>query len=146
MLQYLGKVNPLVCNSVLEEVADEDAFFVADGGDFVGAASYVLKPRNPLTWLDPGFLLFFQKKKKSFHRAHFFFFFCENHSKGVFGTLGCGAGFAMATKLANPSKEVWIIWGDGAAGFSLMEFDTFVRHGIPIIAIVGYLDQMNSGT
>ena len=60
----LQKVNPLVCNSVLEEVADEDAFFVADGGDFVGAASYVLKPRNPLTWLDPGFLLFFQKKKK----------------------------------------------------------------------------------
>ena len=35
MLQYLGKVNPLVCNSVLEEVADEDAFFVADGGDQV---------------------------------------------------------------------------------------------------------------
>jgi thiamine pyrophosphate-dependent acetolactate synthase large subunit-like protein len=94
---------------VIEQVADENSIFIADGGDFVGAAAYVVRPRRPLTWLDPG----------------------------VFGTLGCGAGFAMAAKLANPSSEAWLIWGDGASGFSLSEFDTLVRHKIPVIAVVG---------
>jgi thiamine pyrophosphate-dependent acetolactate synthase large subunit-like protein len=32
---------------------------------------------------------------------------------------------------------VWIVWGDGACGYGLAEFDTFVRHGIPVIAVVG---------
>ena len=32
---------------------------------------------------------------------------------------------------------MWIIWGDGACGYGLVEFDTFVRHGIPVIAVVG---------
>ena len=58
--------------------------------------------------------------------------------KGVFGTLGVGCGFAMGAKLCKPDNEVWIIFGDGACGFSLIEFDTFVRHNIPIIAVVGY--------
>jgi acetolactate synthase-1/2/3 large subunit len=69
----------------------------------------VLHPRAPLSWLDPG----------------------------AFGTLGVGAGFALGAALARPDKEVWIIFGDGACGYSLVEFDTFVRHGIPVIAIVG---------
>ncbi|MBE2232950.1 MAG: thiamine pyrophosphate-binding protein, partial [Anaerolinea sp.] len=33
--------------------------------------------------------------------------------------------------------EVWILYGDGSAGYSLVEFDTFVRHGLPVIAVVG---------
>ena len=82
---------------------------VADGGDFVATASYVLRPRAPLGWLDPG----------------------------VFGTLGVGAGFALGAKLHRPESEVWLLYGDGAAGFSLMEFDTFVRHGVPVIAVIG---------
>jgi acetolactate synthase-1/2/3 large subunit len=32
---------------------------------------------------------------------------------------------------------VWLLYGDGAAGYSLQEFDTFVRHQLPIIAVVG---------
>ena len=56
---------------------------------------------------------------------------------GVFGTLGVGAGFALGAKLLRPASEVWIIYGDGAFGFSLIEFDTFVRHGVPVIAVVG---------
>jgi acetolactate synthase-1/2/3 large subunit len=32
---------------------------------------------------------------------------------------------------------VWIVFGDGACGYGLVEFDTFVRHGIPVIALVG---------
>ncbi len=56
---------------------------------------------------------------------------------GVFGTLGVGAGFALGSKLIHPEAEVWLIYGDGAAGFSLQEFDTFVRHKVPVIAVIG---------
>jgi len=55
----------------------------------------------------------------------------------VFGTLGVGAGFALGAALCRPGEEVWIIYGDGACGYSLIEFDTFVRHGIPVIGVVG---------
>jgi acetolactate synthase-1/2/3 large subunit len=82
---------------------------VADGGDFVATAAYTLRPRGPLAWLDPG----------------------------VFGTLGVGGGFALGAKLCRPEADVWIIYGDGSVAYSLAEFDTFARHGIPVIAVVG---------
>ena len=105
-------VNPLAFFRALEAEAGEGAVFVADGGDFVASASYVLHPRGPLTWLDPG----------------------------AFGTLGVGAGFAMGAALTHPEdkeREVWIVFGDGACGWGLTEFDSFVRQGIPVIAVVG---------
>jgi acetolactate synthase-1/2/3 large subunit len=102
-------VNPVALFRALEQAAGENATFVADGGDFVATASYVLHPRKPLSWLDPG----------------------------AFGTLGVGAGFALGAALARPKSETWIVFGDGACGWSLAEFDTFVRHGIPVIAVVG---------
>ena len=102
-------VNPIAFLRALEQAAGENAVIVADGGDFVATASYIVHPRGPLAWLDPG----------------------------VFGTLGVGAGFALGAALARPESEVWIIYGDGACGYSLIEFDTFVRHGIPVIAVVG---------
>ncbi len=102
-------VNPIALFRTLEQVAGENAIFVADGGDFVATASYVLHPRGPLTWLDPG----------------------------AFGTLGVGAGFALGAAATRPDGEVWIVFGDGACGYGLTEFDSFVRHGIPVIAIVG---------
>jgi acetolactate synthase-1/2/3 large subunit len=55
----------------------------------------------------------------------------------VFGTLGVGAGFALGAKLCRPESEVWILFGDGSVGYSLVEFDTFVRHNIPVLAVVG---------
>ena len=39
--------------------------------------------------------------------------------------------------MARPGSEVWIVFGDGASGYGLVEFDSFVRHGIPVIAVVG---------
>ena len=102
-------VNPLALLRAIEREAADDAVFVADGGDFVGSASYVLHPRGPLAWLDPG----------------------------AFGTLGVGAGFALGAALARPGHETWMILGDGACGWSLAEFDSFVRHRIPVIAVVG---------
>jgi acetolactate synthase-1/2/3 large subunit len=102
-------VNPLALLRAIERAAADDAVFVADGGDFVGSASYVLHPRGPLAWLDPG----------------------------AFGTLGVGAGFALGAAIARPGREVWMILGDGACGWSLAEFDSFVRQRVPVIAVVG---------
>jgi acetolactate synthase-1/2/3 large subunit len=102
-------VNPVALLRALESEAADDALFVADGGDFVGTAAYVLHPRGPLGWLDPG----------------------------AFGTLGVGAGFALGAASARPGREIWLIWGDGASGFGLAEFDSFVRHRVPVIAVVG---------
>jgi acetolactate synthase-1/2/3 large subunit len=102
-------MNPIALLRAIDRIAGDDAIFVADGGDFVGTASYVLRPRGPRAWLDPG----------------------------AFGTLGVGAGFALGAALCRQEAEVWILFGDGACGYSLAEFDTFVRHGIAVIAVVG---------
>ena len=102
-------VNPLALFRALDAAAADDAIFVDDGGDFVGTASYVLRPRGPLAWLDPG----------------------------AFGTLGVGAGFAIGAAQVRPGREVWVLWGDGACGWGLAEIDSFVRQGFAVIAIVG---------
>jgi acetolactate synthase-1/2/3 large subunit len=107
--QKTDYLNPLFLLKKLDENLDDNSVLVADGGDFVSTAAYILRPRAPLSWMDPG----------------------------VFGTLGVGAGFALGAKLSCPQKEVWLIYGDGAAGYSLQEFDTYVRHGIPVIAVIG---------
>ena len=104
--QYL---NPLdLCGQIDRDLEDE-SILVADGGDFVATASYIVSPRAPLSWLDPG----------------------------VFGTLGVGAGFAIGAKLCRPEAAVWILYGDGSVAYSLAEFDSFVRHQIPVLAVVG---------
>ncbi len=102
-------VDPLQFFLRLEEKLADDSVLVADGGDFVATAAYILKPRRPLSWLDPG----------------------------VFGTLGVGGGFAAGAAAVRPKSEVWIIYGDGSSAYSLAEFDTFVRHGMAPIAVIG---------
>ena len=102
-------LNPLKVLYHTEDVLSENSILIADGGDFVGSAAYILRPRGPMKWLDPG----------------------------AFGTLGVGGGFALGAKLCNPDADVWIIYGDGSLGYSVAEFDTFTRHNIPVIALVG---------
>jgi len=103
------RVNPIhLCRQIDRALAPESVI-VADGGDFVATAAYTVSPRAPLSWLDPG----------------------------VFGTLGVGGGFALGAKLCRPEADVWILYGDGSVAYSLAEFDTFARHGIPVIAVVG---------
>jgi len=102
-------INPLCLLKAIDQVIADDSIIVADGGDFVATASYTVRPRGPLSWLDPG----------------------------VFGTLGVGAGFAMGAKLVRPGSETWILYGDGAFGYSLIEFETFARLNIPVIAVIG---------
>ncbi|NP_001120212.1 acetolactate synthase-like protein [Xenopus tropicalis] len=102
-------LNPLKVLHLVDDAMAEDSIIVADGGDFVGSAAYILRPRGPLCWLDPG----------------------------AFGTLGVGGGFALGAKLCRPDSEVWIVFGDGSLGYSIVEFDTYTRHKTPVIALVG---------
>uniref|UniRef100_A0A1I8H1T3 2-hydroxyacyl-CoA lyase 2 n=2 Tax=Macrostomum lignano TaxID=282301 RepID=A0A1I8H1T3_9PLAT len=104
-----GKLNPLHVLTKLEAAMSDRTVLVADGGDFVGSAAYLLRPRGPLRWLDPG----------------------------AFGTLGVGAGFALGAKLCLPDHDIVVVWGDGSLGYSLVEFDTFKRHELPVLGIVG---------
>ena len=104
-----GALDPVSLCRQVEAALPEKCVVVADGGDFVATASYVLRPRGPLSWLDPG----------------------------VFGTLGVGAGFALGAALCRPGEDVLLLWGDGSAGYGLVEVDTFVRHGLGVVALVG---------
>jgi acetolactate synthase I/II/III large subunit len=93
----------------LRQVLDDDAVVIGDGGDFVSFAGRFVEPARPGRWLDPG----------------------------PFGCLGTGLGYAAAARLAYPSAQVVLLLGDGAAGFSLMDVDTLVRHGLPVVIVVG---------
>jgi acetolactate synthase-1/2/3 large subunit len=55
---------------------------------------------------------------------------------GYLGCLGISQGFAIGTAIANPGRPVAVFSGDGAVGFNIQEFDTMVRHELPIITIV----------
>jgi acetolactate synthase I/II/III large subunit len=102
---------PLHPMRVLGELAgllDRDAIVIGDGGDFVSYAGRVVESFRPGCWLDPG----------------------------PFGCLGSGPGYALAAKLAHPSRQVVLVMGDGAFGFGAMEFDTFARHGIDLVAVI----------
>jgi acetolactate synthase-1/2/3 large subunit len=102
-------INPLHLLREMDSLLDAGSILISDGGDFVSTASYTVRPRQAPGWLDPG----------------------------VFGTLGVGAGFALAAKLCHPEAEVWILYGDGSVGYSIVEMDTFTRHNIAVIAVVG---------
>lgn len=88
---------------------DRDAIVVGDGGDFVSYAGRLVPSYVPGTFLDPG----------------------------PYGCLGMGPGYALAAALAHPGRQVVLLLGDGAAGFSLGDFEALVRHGADIVAIVG---------
>ncbi|MGB1249744.1 MAG: thiamine pyrophosphate-binding protein [Candidatus Promineifilaceae bacterium] len=102
-------VNPVRLCQQIEKAVGDNSVLIGDGGDFVATASYIVRPRKPLRWLDPG----------------------------AYGTLGAGGGFALASQLVYPDAEVWLLYGDGSAGYSLAEFDTFKRHNLPVIAVIG---------
>ncbi len=102
-------VNPLDLCRKIDEMVTPNTILIGDGGDFVATASYIVRPQGPLRWLDPG----------------------------VYGTLGVGAGFALGAKLTHPEMDTVVLFGDGAFGYSCIEFDTFVRHNLPIIAVIG---------
>jgi acetolactate synthase I/II/III large subunit len=102
-------IHPMRVYGELNRVMADDAVIIGDGGDFVSFAGRLIEPARPGHWLDPG----------------------------PFGCLGTGLGYAIAARLARPSSQVVLLLGDGAAGFSLMDVDTLVRHKLPVVIVCG---------
>ncbi|MET7421594.1 acetolactate synthase [Dactylosporangium sp. NPDC005555] len=93
----------------LRKVLAEDAVTIGDGGDFVSYAGKYLEPSQPGTWLDPG----------------------------PYGCLGTGMGYAMGARVTYPDRQICVLMGDGAAGFSLMDVESLVRQQLPVVIVVG---------
>jgi acetolactate synthase-1/2/3 large subunit len=102
-------IHPMRVYGELNRLLDDDAVVIGDGGDFVSYAGKYIEPSRPGGWLDPG----------------------------PYGCLGTGLGYAIAARIARPSAQVVLLLGDGAAGFSLMDADTLVRHRLPVVMICG---------
>jgi acetolactate synthase-1/2/3 large subunit len=96
-----------IYGDLIPRLAD-DAVVIGDGGDFVSFAGKFIEPARPGGWLDPG----------------------------PYGCLGAGLGASIAARLARPSAQVVLLLGDGAAGFSLMDVDTLVRHNLPVVMVL----------
>jgi acetolactate synthase-1/2/3 large subunit len=86
-----------------------DAVVICDGGDFASYAGKYVEVHQPGTWLDTG----------------------------PYGCLGNGLGYAIAARVVRPDAQIVVLLGDGAAGFSLMDVDTLVRHHLPVVMVVG---------
>jgi acetolactate synthase-1/2/3 large subunit len=102
-------IRPARVYGELRRVLDRDAVTIGDGGDFVSYAGRYLAPSVPGTWLDPG----------------------------PYGCLGTGMGYAMGARITYPDRQVCVLMGDGAAGFSLMDAESLVRQELPVVIVVG---------
>ncbi|MGH2697668.1 MAG: acetolactate synthase [Actinomycetota bacterium] len=102
-------IHPMRVYGELVPLLDRDAIVIGDGGDFVSYAGREVPSFVPGSWLDPG----------------------------PFGCLGVGPGYALAARLAHPERQVVLLYGDGALGFSGMELETLVRLNLPVVAVVG---------
>ena len=102
-------LHPMRVYGELAQVLDRNAIVIGDGGDFVSFAGRMIDTYEPGCWMDPG----------------------------PYGCLGAGPGAALAAKLAHPDRQVCLLLGDGAFGFAGMEFDTYVRHGVPVVGVMG---------
>ncbi|HUZ28954.1 MAG TPA: acetolactate synthase [Solirubrobacteraceae bacterium] len=102
-------LHPMRIYGELSQVLDRDAIVIGDGGDFVSYAGRMIDSFEPGCWVDPG----------------------------PYGCLGSGLGYALAAKLARPERQVVLLLGDGAFGFSGMELDTLARHGVAVVGVMG---------
>ena len=102
-------IHPMRIYGELVPLLDRDAVVIGDGGDFVSYAGREVPSYEPGCWLDPG----------------------------PFGCLGVGPGYAMAARLADPDRQVVLLYGDGAIGFSASELESLVRHKLPVVCVIG---------
>jgi acetolactate synthase-1/2/3 large subunit len=102
-------IRPARVYGELRQVLAGDALTIGDGGDFVSYAGKYLEPSTPGSWLDPG----------------------------PYGCLGTGMGYALGARVSYPDRQICVLMGDGAAGFSLMDVESLVRHRLPVVIVVG---------
>jgi acetolactate synthase-1/2/3 large subunit len=103
-------IHPIRLVARIQEAVGDDALYVVDGGDtsYFGLTGLTSKEKAGVL----------------------------GTSSGLLGCLGTGIPFGMAAKLARPEKNVVVLNGDGSFGFNAMEFDTMVRHNIPVVVVV----------
>ena len=102
-------IHPVRLCHEINEFLLEDTVYIGDGGDIVTFSGSIVKPQKPGGWMDPGPL----------------------------GTLGVGTGFAMASKLAQPERDVVVLFGDGSFGLTGFDFETMVRNKLPFVGVIG---------
>lgn len=102
-------IHPMRIYGELVPLLDRDAIVIGDGGDFVSYAGREVPSYEPGCWLDPG----------------------------PYGCLGVGPGYAAAARLAHPDRQIVLLYGDGAFGFSGMELETLVRLNLPVVCVIG---------
>ncbi len=101
-------IHPARLCKELAEYLPRNATVLPDGGDIAGFAVSIIKAMEPASFI----------------------------WNGAFGQLGTGLPYALAGKLANPDRPIVVISGDGSFGFSAMEFDTAVRHNLPVVTVI----------
>ena len=102
-------LHPMDVYTSLENIIDDDTFIIMDGGDYVQWGRSFMKAHKPGRFIRLGPL------------SH----------------LGAGLPYGMAAKLAHPESKVLVFTGDGAFGFYPMEFDTCIRHNLPMTVVMG---------
>jgi acetolactate synthase-1/2/3 large subunit len=102
-------IHPIRLCHEINQFLLEDSVYIGDGGDIVTFSGSIVMPHKPGGWMDPGPL----------------------------GTLGVGTGFAMASKLMQPERDVVVLFGDGAFGLTGFDFETMVRNKLPFVGVIG---------
>jgi len=103
-----------LCHEINEFLLD-DTVYIGDGGDIVTFSGSIVKPHRPGGWMDPGPL----------------------------GTLGVGTGFALASRLAQPQRDVVVLFGDGSFGLTGFDFETMVRNKLAFVGVIGNNSSWN---
>ena len=101
-------IHPLQAVKAIVDNIAEDAIVVGDGAEAYHWMNEVIRQNHPGSYITHGFL----------------------------GAVGFGLGLAIGAQVANPKRQVLCLVGDGAIGFTIAEFDTMVRHRLPIVAVV----------
>jgi len=101
-------IHPARMAREVAQALESDAIVAADGGETAAWIANAFKARQPGSFLSHGYL----------------------------GCLGIGIPFALAAKVAHPQKQVACVIGDGSVGLNFAEFDTAVRHNLPVTVIV----------
>ena len=101
-------IHPLRLCKELREVMDRDAILTVDGNEILHYG------RQSMPTYVPG------------HRLN----------SGPSGCMGVGLPYAIGAKIAKPDKQVVALHGDGSLGMNVQDFDTAVRHNLPMVIVV----------
>jgi acetolactate synthase-1/2/3 large subunit len=108
-------IHPVRLCHEINEFLLEDTVYIGDGGDVVTFSGSIVRPHKPGGWMDPGPL----------------------------GTLGVGTGFAMASKFAQPERDVVVLFGDCSFTLTGFDFITMVHRKKPFVGVIGNNSSWN---